>query len=62
MAKIDCVFLQSVACKLLEEKCGVADTVVAKAACGVMVELVREGLAEFTAVQELFLNQVPTAK
>lgn len=53
---------KSVACKLLEEKCGVADTVVAKAACGVMVELVREGLAEFTAVQELFLNQVPTAK
>lgn len=50
------------ACKLLEEKCGFMDTVVAKAACSVMVELVREGLAEFTAVQESFLNQVPNAK
>lgn len=53
---------KSVAFKLLEEKCGATDTVVAKAACSVMVELVREGLAEFTAVQELFLNQVPNAK
>ncbi|XP_048733859.2 focadhesin-like isoform X2 [Ostrea edulis] len=38
------------------------ETIVVKATCTTMVELVSDGLADFSAVLESFLNQVPTAK
>ncbi|XP_022331606.2 focadhesin-like [Crassostrea virginica] len=53
---------KSAACKLMEEKCGAMETVVAKATCSLMVELVKDGLAEFSSVLESFLNQVPNSK
>ncbi|XP_061172326.1 focadhesin-like [Saccostrea echinata] len=48
--------------RLLEEKCGAMETVVAKAISTAMVELVSDGLADFSTVLESFLNQVPNAK
>ncbi|XP_062616335.1 uncharacterized protein LOC134278036 [Saccostrea cucullata] len=54
--------VKNAAYKLLEEKCGAMETVVAKAICTALVELVSDGLADFSTVLESFLNQVPNAK
>ncbi|XP_064607898.1 focadhesin-like [Liolophura sinensis] len=48
--------------KLLLDHCSEGDDVVVKSCCGILVQLVHAGKAEFTSALNGFLNLVPSAR